>query len=98
MWRTTIAGECTNERVVLREKVSIGSRIRSVWISSAMRYEWTPLGLGSALEYGRETLLDHGAEVLTILTLGSPVPVLVMMPGRTAAMEEQGEEWREDEG
>ena len=72
--------------------------MRSVWISSAMRYEWTHLGLESALEYGRETLLDHGAEVLTILTLGSPVPVLVMMPGRTSAMEERGEEWREDEG
>ena len=93
MWRMTIAGECTNEQVVLHEKVGIGSRIRLVWISSAVQYEWTHLGLGSALEYGRETLLHHGAKVLTILTLGLPVPVLVMMPGRTAAMEEWGEEW-----
>ena len=62
-----------------------------------MRYEWTHLGLESALEYGRETLLDHGAEVLTILTLGSPVPVLVVMPGKMVAMEEGREERREDE-
>ena len=33
-----------------------------------------------------------GVEVLTILALGSPVPVLVAMPGKEAAMEERRDE------
>ena len=33
-----------------------------------------------------------GVEVLTILALGPPVPMLVAMPGKKAAMEERRDE------
>ena len=66
-------GECADEREVLCEKVSIGGRMRWVWISCAVRCEWAHLGLGFASECGRETLLDRGVEVMIILAVGSPV-------------------------
>ena len=70
--------------------------MRWVWISSAVRCEWTHLGLGSASECGRETLLDRGVKGLISKPLGLPVPVLVAMPGRKATMEERRN--CEDEG
>lgn len=63
-----------------------------VWISSEVRHEWTHLGLGSASECGREPLLDRVFEWLVVQALGSPVPVLVAMLGKMAAMEEPREE------
>jgi len=56
--------------------------------------EWAHLGLGSASECGRETLLDRGVEGQTVLALRSAVAML----GRKPAMEERREEGREDEG
>ena len=70
----------------------------AVWSCSAVRWEWTHLGVGSGSECGRETLLDHGVDVVIILALGSPVPVLVAMPGRKAAIEVRREERYEDDG
>ena len=72
--------ECRNEQVVLREKVSIGGRIGRVWICSALGMD-APRARG-CIGLRRETLLDQGVEVLITLALGSPVPVLVAMPGR----------------
>ena len=62
--------------------------------------EWTHLGLGSASECGRETLLDPRVEELIVLALGSPVPVLVAIPGKKPAteMEERRDDEDEDEG
>lgn len=40
--------------------------MRWVWIISGVRYEWTHLGLGSASECGRETLLDRLFEWLVV--------------------------------
>ena len=86
-----IVGEYTNERVVLREKVSIRGRMRWVQMSSVVRCEWIHRGLGSALECGRETPLDPGVKWLVVLALGSPLPGPVAIPVKNAAMEERRE-------
>ena len=74
VWRTEIVDKYTDERVILREKVSIRGRMRWVWMSSAVRCEWTHLGLRSALECDGETPLDHGVKWLFVLALGSLLP------------------------
>ena len=42
--------------------------------------------------------MDRGVEWLTVLALGSPVPVPVAMPGKKPAMEERRDECWDDEG
>ena len=50
-----IVSKYTDEWIVLCENVSIRGQ---VWMSSVVQCEWMHLGLGSALECGREMLLD----------------------------------------
>ena len=51
-------------------------------------FEWTHLGLGSASECGRETLLDRKVEGLTVPALRSPVAMFGKQPVREERREE----------
>ena len=50
--------------------------------------EWAHLGLGSASECGRETLLDREVEGLTIRAMWSPVAMFGKKPAREERREE----------